>query len=205
MEFTISYPIDNPTITQLFGNSLPVYLKMGMKGHNGIDYRAYHGQPVYATHDGYATYQVDDSGGHGVVIITDKEYEYDGKMTYFKSIYWHLVDPLKDPKFKSPIADKAGFVFVKKGDIIGYANNTGLSTGNHLHFGIKPCARNEDRWTWLNTEQKNGYFGAIDPMPFFEHIKNLKYQLMVTQTTLIGVLKEYIKYLQSKLESKLAR
>ena len=50
---------------------------------------------------------------------------------------------------------------------MGTADNTGCSTGAHLHFGLKPIAQGENDWTWTNSEQTNGYFGAIDPAPYF--------------------------------------
>lgn len=194
----LSYPIDNPIIiNQLFGNKDPKYTNMGLPGHNGIDFKAYHGQPVYATHDGYASYQVDNSGGHGVVIITKDLFDYEGQPTYFKSIYWHLCDPLKSPEYKSPIADKSGFVEVRNGELIGYADNTGFSTGNHLHYGLKPCAKGENNWIWFNTEQNNGYNGAINPMPYFDGstpftIHNLEQQVNILKK-IVDLLTNYFK------------
>ena len=77
MKLKLIYPLNPPVvITQVFGNVHPFYTNLGFKGHNGIDFRAPHGTPIYATHDGYASYQVDSGGGHGVVVITDKEFEY---------------------------------------------------------------------------------------------------------------------------------
>src|SRR3990167_6619516 len=107
MKLKLSSPLKVFNITQSFGNkNIALY---GSMPHNGIDFQAKHGTPIYATHDGYASYQIDGKGGHGVVIITDKEYEYEGGQSYFKSLFWHLPDPLKEPSLKSPFADKTGF------------------------------------------------------------------------------------------------
>lgn len=168
MKLTLTSPLTSKIITQRFGeNGSPVYAGYGMKGHSGIDYRAPHGTPVYACHDGTAYYQIDGNGGHGVVIITDKKYEYEGDEAYFKTIYWHLVDPIADPRYKSPLQDFPWGKKVVQEDLIGYADNTGVSSGSHLHFGLKPVAKTgEDNKSWMNLEQNNGYFGAIDPAPY---------------------------------------
>lgn len=137
----------------------------GIKGHNGIDFFAGHGNPVYATHDGFASFEIDNSGGHGVVVTTDKTFDYKDGQAYFKTIYWHFVDSTKEPQFKSPIEN--GTKYVKNGDLIGYADNTGASTGDHLHFGLKPMAKYPDG-TFYNLEQTNGFLGAIDPTPYFD-------------------------------------
>ncbi len=77
-----------------------------------------------------------------------------------KSLYWHLCDPIKEPQFKSPIADKSKDV--EMGDIIGYADSTGASTGDHLHFGMKFIKGGE------TINKDNGYLGAVDPLPYFD-------------------------------------
>lgn len=199
MKFSLSYPVHPLRINQFFGNKDSKYSSQDIAGHNGIDFGAYHGQPVYATHDGLASYQVDDSGGHGVVIISKNKFDYEGTPTYFKSIYWHLCDGLKEPKFKSPIADKTGFIEVENGDIIGYADNTGLSTGDHLHFGLKPVAKGESWGTWFNVEQDNGYKGAIDPRPYFD---NSFAANVVIQKDQISKLQKVVELLRQLLSMK---
>lgn len=171
MKFKISKPVDPFVILQGFGVNGEYYRSHGIniKGHNGIDLKATHGQPVYATHDGLALYQVDSNQGHGVVVITKDSYEIEGRETPVKTIYWHLCSASTDGgKFQSPIANK-GAVEVKKGDLIGYANSTGFSTGDHLHFAVKPLAKvGENLYTWGPAEPTNGYSGCVDPMPYFE-------------------------------------
>lgn len=157
-KFDLFYPVKPFILNQGFGLNPQMYAPFGLKGHNGLDLQAYHGQPVYAAHDGTCYTEIDNNQGHGVVIRSDEPFLYDGQMVHMKSIYWHLVD--------ANAVVKTGQK-VKAGDLIGYADNTGFSTGDHLHFGLKPQAWNESNWTWYNTEQTNGFLGAIDPTPFF--------------------------------------
>lgn len=160
MKLTLSYPIQPVFITQRFGDTtfLEWYKAHGIvfKGHNGIDFMAYHGQPIYAAHDGTAYYEVDGSQGHGVVLITNQQYDYGSEQVYFKTIYWHMIDSAKEPVFKSPIEGHPypnDGIVVKKGDLLGYANTTGLSSGDHLHFGLKPVKQGEPPQVWFNIEQ----------------------------------------------------
>lgn len=165
MRLKLVPPLKYMSINQRFGkNATNVYAQAGMKGHGGIDLYATHGTPIYASHDGWAQYQVGSDRGHGVVVISDQEYEHDYGTSLIKTVYWHLVDFTREPQYKSPIADKTGFVKVKTGDVIGYADNTGTSTGDHLHFELKPVQGTFGLWN--NILQSNGYYGAIDPEPY---------------------------------------
>lgn len=164
------YPIKPVVVSQPFGachaSVCNKYKAMGLAGHNGIDMYAGHGMPVRAAHDGTVVFAGEDgSAGYGVVIRTDTP-EADGR--YMKSIYWHLSkSDCHEGKHGIPV--KAGQK-IKAGFIVGYADNTGMSTGDHLHFGIKPVYKGEEDWSWWNAEQDNGYKGAIDPNPFFNGI-----------------------------------
>lgn len=182
MKFSISYPVKPLHFNQHFGENAVFYSDPkygGVKGHNGIDFQAYHGQPIYASHDGDAYYEFDGAQGEGVVLRTHDMYDYEGGQVYFKTIYWHMADPIKEPKFASLVwkavgykPDQTGlsntFIPIKRGDLIGYADNTGASSGDHLHFGVKPVAIGEANGAFYNLEQNNGYNGAIDPAPFFD-------------------------------------
>jgi hypothetical protein len=175
--FQMFYPVKPWYVTQKFGETalLSYYKQNGIvfKGHNGMDIATGYGTPIRAAHDGIAYYEVDLSQGHGVVLRTNEMFEYEGKEVYFKTIYWHLIEDT-NLKYKSPVAEyrdktKMGMP-VRAGDIIGYADSTGLSTGNHLHFGLKPCLPGEPAWGLYNVEQENGYNGAISPLPYFNGI-----------------------------------
>ncbi len=168
MKLLLKNPLKHLLVSQKFGvNGLPIYNEQGLAGHNGTDFITGFGTEVYASTDGMAYYQIDSAGGHGVIVITSEQFEYKGEQIYFKTIYWHLIDPIKHPEYESPIQDFPLGKQVKAGDIIGYADSTGLSTGNHLHFGLKPLKKINDN-LYQNIEQENGYFGAINPEPYLE-------------------------------------
>ncbi len=192
--FEIYYPCKPLYITQPFGSTYnnDYYHTHGINisGHNGTDYLAKHGQAVYASHDGIAYPEVDGNQGHGVVVITNGTYDYKGQKVYWKSVFWHLVDNI-------PVV--AGQQ-VKAGDIIGYADSTGLSTGDHLHFSIKPLYKNTP-YESSNVEQNNGYLGAVDPAPylngkFAEDIKGFVFNNDLS----IGDTDEDVRQLQLKLQ-----
>lgn len=180
--FKIYYPVQPFEVNQEFGENPEIYGQFGMKGHNGNDLGAIHGQPVYAAHDGLAYWEVDDHQGEGVVLFATAQYDYKGQTATFKTVYWHLADYGKEPHYKSPVLDWAQKngnkgMPINRGDLLGFADNTGFSTGDHLHFGLKPVKvvaggpispeDATDVANYENLEQLNGYSGAIDPAPYY--------------------------------------
>lgn len=143
-------PLKDIRVNQPFGmNFVDFYQKLGLKGHNGVDFQAKNGCPTYACFDGVINYCGTDSGGGVQVDIWNKG--------GYKAIYYHLQD------FTVTQGQQ-----VKTGDIIGHCDNTGLmTTGSHLHFGLKEVDNQGRTLNW-----DNGYNGAIDPSPFFEETYN---------------------------------
>ena len=158
MKISISYPIHPVGINQLYGAQRAYYeAKFGQNGHPGIDFTATHGQPVMAAHDGEALYIKDDHGGEGIHVLN--------KQMGIKTIYWHLVGDT-DASYKPPIPMDNGWHPVTKGELIGYADNTGYpyeSTGTHLHFGLQLVDANGQV---INTD--NGMLGCVNPLPYFD-------------------------------------
>ena len=163
-KFELWFPIKNPfLVTQRFGEALIDYSKppynIPSGKHNGWDVVGEFGQLIRAAHDGIITFTGQDgSGGLGVVMRTKEMFEYNGSQVYFKTIYWHC----KAGSFRVKPGD-----VVKVGDQLAECDSTGVSSGSHLHFGLKPIAQGENDWSWSNLEQNNGYFGAIDPSPYW--------------------------------------
>ena len=167
---TLSYPIKPQFLVQEFGAKPDYYARFKdafgnpEKGHMGVDFRAPHGLPVYAACDGMAYFQYDQHGGEGIYIRTGL-FDYYGKQAKFNVINWHLIGNT-DARYPSPIPLDGKQYPVKKGDLIGYADNTGApfeSSGDHLHFGLQPLTEAN-----FIIEQANGFNGCIDPMPFFD-------------------------------------
>ena len=135
-------PIDKVFITQGFGESPEHYAKYGMKAHNGIDFRTkFDDTPdgkrkVCAVLDGKVIEcQTKDAGGYGKYV----KLEHDGGA---QTVYAHF------DKVKVKLEQD-----VKAGDTLGISDNTGDSTGPHLHFGYRPPKFN----------YHNGYKGYVDP------------------------------------------
>lgn len=117
-----------PAIQPISGNNLkkmasgygrrtdPIYGTVKM--HEGMDFACDVGTPVYATGDGTVT-SAKWNSGYGNVIEINHGFGYTTR-------YAHL----------SGFKTSAGQT-VKRGDLIGYAGNTGKSTGPHLHYEVR--------------------------------------------------------------------
>ncbi|NPA46752.1 MAG: M23 family metallopeptidase [Chlorobi bacterium] len=112
-------PVENKDLKRLasgFGRRFHPILKI-WRPHNGLDFTAKTGTPIYATGDGVVTYAGRGSG-FGLHVKIDHGYGYE-------TVYAHM----------SRMAVRKGQK-VKRGQIIGYVGSTGLSTGPHLHYEV---------------------------------------------------------------------
>jgi len=133
---------------------LPYYQSKGLQGHNGWDW-AFIGKTqdlYYDVSDKGKVLRVDNdiAGGIGLEIVSfDRTF-------YWKHRYWHLE--------QGSIPVQAGDEIVK-GQFIGVCDNTGYSTGPHLHRDMKRCDVNG-----YTIDRNNGYFGCVDMAPYFQNI-----------------------------------
>jgi len=184
MKLTLYKPLKQLTISQNFGENnvcikqdgtgniiarttptcpagyVSFYKFYNMKGHNGLDFPAKNWDAVYASLEGVVDeLETEPSRGLGIGIVSEQKYEWNDALSRksgesnIKHRYWHLA------AMNVKIGDR-----VKVGQVIGWADNTGYSTGTHLHYEIKPV---ESR---INILQDNGMFGAIDPLPYIQDI-----------------------------------
>jgi len=110
-------PLKSYTITSAFG--MRVHPVLGYERmHEGVDMAAPKGTPIYAAKSGKVTTASYQKGGAGNYVVINHG---DG----FTSIYMHMTNY---------IVSKGQHV--NAGQVIGYVGSTGISTGNHQHFGI---------------------------------------------------------------------
>ena len=112
-------PVSNKQLNRIasgFGMRIhPIY---GIaKMHNGLDFTAPQGTPIYATGDGVVT-TAGAGTGTGNHVIINHGYGYETE-------YMHMVR----------IKVSAGKA-VKRGEVIGWVGNTGASTGPHCHYEV---------------------------------------------------------------------
>jgi len=138
MAITLIYPVSGP-ITQKFGENPSWYAQWGFPGHNGVDFGIPNGTPVLAAAKGSVDKVSFEDGGYGNYV---KLKHADGTSTYY-TYYAHLMQ-----------ASVAAGQSVDAGTVIGFSNNTGASTGPHLHFGLR------------SSVQTDAYKGYMDPLPF---------------------------------------
>lgn len=113
-------PISNQELFRLASGygmrTHPIYKVKKM--HTGIDFAAPIGTPIYATADGEVITVHLRFSGYGKTIEIDHGFG-------FVTRYAHLHD----------FNVKKG-QYVKRGELIGYVGNTGLSTAPHLHYEV---------------------------------------------------------------------
>jgi hypothetical protein len=138
----LRWPVDNRIINRRFGEFPELYKQFGLPGHEGIDLYADHGDNIYAAADGKVS-----MAGHpnkhpyGMHIRIQSK----AGTTSFETVYAHLTQILVQVGQQ-----------VKAGDVIGLADNTGNSTGSHLHLTLK-----------ITGKSTPGYpAGIVDPLPY---------------------------------------
>jgi hypothetical protein len=131
--------IGNFIETQAFGVNPQNYAQFGLKGHNGLDFGCPNNTQIISTADGWVMEVGSDPTGYGNYV----KVVHNG----FLTIYGHFDHAVVK------VNDK-----VLKGQLLGLSDNTGNSTGSHLHFGVAPCDAQG-----IKTETNNGFSGYINP------------------------------------------
>lgn len=118
MPMALAAPIHNARMTSPFGWRVHPVLKV-RKFHNGVDFAAPRGTPIYAAEDGV----IDTMGWRGN--------------------YGRFLKLQHNDRVATTYGHMSGFAkglhkgsHVKKGQIIAYVGSSGLSTGNHLYYEV---------------------------------------------------------------------
>lgn len=113
-------PIRNENLKQIasgFGYRTDPFTKV-RKFHEGMDFSARTGTPIFATGDGVVARADNTASGYGNHVVIRHGFGYE-------TLYGHL----------SKYNCRAGQT-VKRGDIIGYVGSTGRSEAPHLHYEV---------------------------------------------------------------------
>ena len=113
-------PVQNENLKRIasgFGYRIDPFTKV-RKMHNGMDFTANTGSPVYATGDGVVARADNSASGFGNHVVIRHGFGYE-------SLYAHL------SKYNCRPGQK-----VKRGDVIGYVGSTGRSEGPHCHYEV---------------------------------------------------------------------
>lgn len=144
---SLVHPVADPAyrrITQIFGVNGDYYKRFAvdgvpLKGHNGVDFGTPVGTKIQAVDEG---------------VVVEKAFDPDGYGNYVKivhswgeSLYAHLSDDFVE---RGQVVDQT--------EIVGLSGNTGISTGPHLHFGLRLTPYN----------RRDGWGGYTDPVPYLQ-------------------------------------
>lgn len=117
--FFLVKPVKNARISSRFTPKRFHPILKRYRAHLGMDYAAPKGTKIYAAGDGTVSF-AGKKGGYGNVLTINHA---DGYMT----LYAHVNGFASGMKRGKSI---------KKGQLVAYVGNTGMSTGPHLHFGL---------------------------------------------------------------------
>jgi len=133
-------------ITQAFGDNPDAYSDircggLALRGHNGIDYAAPAGTPVFAVQDGVVLSTGDEPDGFGNFVLLGH--------SWGQTLYAHL------DRVTVGLGQQIG-----GGDQLGLSGNTGKSAAPHLHFGMRihPFS------------VADGWCGYSDPKPYLDRL-----------------------------------
>ena len=121
-------PVSNKDLTRMVSGygmrTHPIYKTQHL--HEGMDFAAEIGTPIYATGNGKVEKVGYDRGGYGKHIIIDHGYGY-------KTLYAHM---------NTTVVKKGARV--DRGATIGTVGSTGLSVGPHLHYEVQYNGKKEN-------------------------------------------------------------
>lgn len=131
-------------VTQTYGNNPGYYSQFNLAGHEGIDFGTPNGTPILAPFNGTILRDTFNDKDYGnFTVVWDKN-------QLCAVWFCHLQD----------VTTKVGDI-VTKGQVIGHTDNTGNTTGPHLHFNFVETDTSGNRLNKDNGYQ--GFLNALDP------------------------------------------
>ena len=152
-KFELFYPTKPFKITQSWGILNLSYQRFGFTRHNGVDIEMPSDKKLRCPIQMKIIAQeyFPQGGGYQVKALTTEKWEFpDGKICYVMLAFLH------NERFLHSVGD-----ILEIGDEIAVPDNTGFSTGPHIHFG---SYRLNDNMTFMDTNEAQSSF---DPVPYF--------------------------------------
>ncbi len=157
-------PVQYHGITSKFGYRIHPTLHK-KEFHRGDDMKAKLNTPVHATADGIVEWAgMHKRSGFGNLVILTHVFG-------FKTLFGHL----------NKVVVKSG-QFVRKGQLIAYSGNSGLSNGPHLHYEVRFLQRALNPFYFIKWTQKN--YDEI-----FKKEKKVPWQSLIMATSRLTVTK----------------
>lgn len=157
-------PVAYHGITSKFGYRINPILHT-KEFHRGIDLRAKLNTPIYAPADGIIEFAgANKKSGFGRLVIINHAFG-------FKTLYGHL----------NKVVVKSRR-FVRKGDLIAYTGNSGLSNGPHLHYEVRYMYTALNPYWFVKWTVKN--YNEI-----FKKEKKIRWQSLIMATANLRVQK----------------
>jgi murein DD-endopeptidase MepM/ murein hydrolase activator NlpD len=129
----LSYPVNNTYVTSPYGMRLHPILHI-WELHDGTDFHAPCGTPVYAAAPGRVSSEY-YNGGYGNRLFIDHGYV---RGVSLWTSYNHL------SSYVAHVGEH-----VNRGELIAYSGTTGYSTACHLHFSVYVNGQTVDPMTWI--------------------------------------------------------
>lgn len=128
-KLSVWMPIKPLIVNQAFGIYNTAYIPLGFSRHNGVDMAVYDGEPGYAMMDAIVIETGENStAGKYVKLRSVERVEAEGRTEYVCLMYMHGKQILVHEGMQ-----------VKAGDKLMLCDNTGFSTGHHLHVSAFFC------------------------------------------------------------------
>jgi len=166
-------PVEYKGITSKYGYRTHPTLQT-KEFHRGSDMKASMNTPIYATADAIVEWAAEHKrSGYGNLIILDHSFG-------FKTYFGHL----------NKIVVKSG-QFIKRGDLVGYTGNSGMSNGPHLHYEVRFIQRALNPFWFVK-------WNIASYNSIFEKEKQVPWQSLITatmrlhQTTTIPLLSQKV-------------
>ena len=154
-------PIEPFELTQGFGGNPEAYARFGLKGHNGWDLKTKFPDTPQGFRNIFSSWKSKfyGQGNEGN----------DGFGLYFETII-HLYNAYKLTYAHCKSIEQ--FDNKSEGESMAISDNTGNSTGSHLHLTVKRGQLSNGKF--VSENYNNGYFGAINPQIFFDELRKYK-------------------------------